>query len=84
MQQDVSNARKTSTKSNCFELRWKLFWSVCKLPRILSNWNILAFFVSFYTIFMKSEFLYVSLRFLTKKTSTKRCVSLTYKEENKH
>ena len=22
--------------SNCFELRWKLFWSVCKLPRILS------------------------------------------------
>ena len=22
--------------SNCSELRWKLFWSVCKLPRILS------------------------------------------------
>ena len=36
IQQDVSNARKTGTKSNCFELHWKLFWSVCKLPRIFS------------------------------------------------
>ena len=51
--QEVALFEPVECRTVSTALRWKLFWSECKLPRISfpSNWNILAFFVSFYTIF---------------------------------
>jgi len=63
--------RKTNDKSNCFELRWKLFLLVCKSPTLSLtfheteiSWLFYEFsvcFVSFYIIFVKAEFFHVNL-----------------------
>ena len=61
IQQDVSNAGKTSTESNSFKLHWKLFWSVCKLPRILSMELKYPGFLRFlsYNLWIHNSFMWV-------------------------
>ena len=80
IQQDVSNAGKTNTKSNSFELRWKLFWSVCKLPRILCIQLKYPGFLRFLS-YNFYEFIILLCEFTIseeKYFDTKRCVSVTY------